>query len=47
MSLCGNRNDNAVAESFLSSMTPEKIKKKIYVCSDEARLDLAQYIEGY
>ena len=47
MSRRGNYHDNAVAESFFSSMKLERIKKKIYASRDEARLDLVQYIEGY
>ena len=47
MSQRGNCHDNAVAESFFSSMKLERIKKKIYASRDEARLDLVQYIEGY
>ena len=47
MSRRGNCHDNAVAESFFSSMKLERIKKKIYASRDEARLDLVQYIEGY
>ena len=47
MSRRGNCHDNAVAESFFSSMKLERIKKKIYAPRNEARLDLVQYIEGY
>ena len=47
MSRRGNCHDDAVAESFFSSMKLERIKKKIYASRDEARLDLVQYIEGY
>jgi putative transposase len=47
MSRRGNCHDNAVAESFFSSMKLERIKKKIYASCGEARLDLVQYIEGY
>ena len=47
MSRRGNCHDNAVAESFFSSMKLELMKKKIYASRDEARLDLVQHIEGY
>lgn len=47
MSRRGNCHDNAVAESFFSSLKLERVKKKIYATRDEARLDLVQYIEGY
>jgi putative transposase len=47
MSRRGNCHDNAVAESFFSSLKLERVKKKIYPTRAEARLDLVQYIEGY
>ena len=47
MSRRGNCHDNAVAESFFSSLKLERVKKKIYATRAEARLDLVQYIEGY
>ena len=47
MSRRGICHDNAVAESFFSSMELEQIKKKIYASRDKARLDLVQYIECY
>ena len=47
MSRRGYCHDNAVAESFFSSMKLKRIKNKIYASWDEARLDLRQHIEGY
>jgi len=47
MSRRGNCHDNAVAESFFSSLKLERVKKNIYPTRAEARLDLVQYIEGY
>ena len=47
MSRRGNCHDNAVAESFFSSLKLERVKKKIYPTRAEARLDLVQYIKGY
>jgi Transposase and inactivated derivatives len=47
MSRRGNCHDNAVSESFFSSMKFGRIKKKIQASRDEARLDLVQQLEGY
>ena len=47
MSRRSNCHDNAVAESFFSSMELERMKKKIYASRDEARLAHMQYIEGH
>lgn len=47
MSRRGNCWDNAVAESFFSSLKKERIKKRIYSNRDVATLDLAEYIEDF
>jgi putative transposase len=47
MSRRGNCYDNAVAESFFSSLKKERIKKKIYRNRAEARADVFDYIEGF
>ena len=41
----GNCWDNAVAESFFSSLKTERIKKHIYHDLDTATKDIAEYIE--
>ncbi|MFY9127304.1 MAG: IS3 family transposase [Limnohabitans sp.] len=46
MSRRGNCWDNAVAESFFSNLTSEKIKKRIYKTRQEARSEVFEYIEG-
>ena len=45
MSRRGNCWDNAVAESFFSSLKKERIRKTIYSTRDEARADIFNYIE--
>ena len=47
MSRRGNCYDNAVAESFFSSLEKEKIRKKIYRTRDAARADVFDYIEVF
>lgn len=47
MSRRGNCQDNAVAESFFSSMKLERIKKTNVTSRDEVSLDLVRYINGY
>ncbi len=47
MSRRGNCYDNAVAESFFSSLKKERIGKKVYKTRDEARADLFDYIEVF
>ena len=47
MSRKGNCWDNAVAESFFSSLKKERIKKHIYRNRELARADLADYIEAF
>jgi len=45
MSRRGNCWDNAVAESFFSSLKKERVRRKIYRTKDDARADLFDYIE--
>jgi putative transposase len=47
MSRRGNCWDNAVAESFFSSLKKERIRKHIYRTRDEARADVFDYIEMF
>lgn len=47
MSCKGNCWDNAVAESFFSSLKKERIKKQIYKNRDLALADLAEYIDTF
>ncbi|HBX5876648.1 TPA: hypothetical protein MIH04_23105 [Klebsiella pneumoniae] len=47
MSRCGNCWDNAVAESFFSSLKKERIRKRIYKTRDLARADIFDYIEVF
>lgn len=47
MSRRGNCWDNAVAESFFSSLKKERIKKHIYADRETSMLDLADYIDGF
>jgi hypothetical protein len=47
MSRKGNCWDNAVAESFFSSLKKERIKKQIYKNRDLAITDVADYIETF
>ena len=47
MSRRGNCWDNAVAESFFSSLKKERIKKQIYKNRDLANADIADYIEVF
>ena len=39
--------NNAVAESFFSSLKKERIKRRIYASRQEAKLDMFDYIEGF
>ena len=41
----GNCHDNAVAESFFSTLKKERFRKKVYRTRDDARADLFDYIE--
>lgn len=47
MSRRGNCWDNAVVESFFSSLKKERIKKRIYKTRDLARADIFDYIEAF
>ncbi|HHE7308231.1 TPA: IS3 family transposase [Escherichia coli] len=47
MSRRGNCWDNAVAESFFSSLKKERIRKRIYKIRDLARADIFDYIEVF
>jgi putative transposase len=47
MSRRGNCWDNAVAESFFSSLKKERIKKRIYTTREVARTEIAEYIEMF
>ena len=47
MSRRGNCWDNAVAESFFSSLKKERIKRRIYPTQDDAKSDVFDYIEGF
>ena len=47
MSRRGNCWDNAVAESFFSSLKKERIRKRIYKSRKEARSDIFDYIEAF
>jgi len=47
MSRRGNCWDNAVAESFFSSLKKERVRRRIYRTRDEARVDLFDYIEMF
>lgn len=45
MSRKGNCYDNAVAESFFSSLKKERIRRRIYSTRDDAKSDVFDYIE--
>jgi putative transposase len=47
MSRSGNVWDNAVMESFFSSLKTERIARKLYRTRDEARADVFDYIERF
>lgn len=47
MSRRGNCWDNAVAESFFSSLKKERVRRRIYHSLEEARADLFDYIEMF
>ncbi len=47
MSRRGNCWDNAVAESFFSSLKKERIRKRVYKTRDLARADVFDYIEAF
>jgi putative transposase len=43
----GNCYDNAVAESFFSSLKKEQVKQKIYATRAEAKSEIFEYIEVF
>jgi len=47
MSRRGNCWDNAVAESFFSSLKKERIKKRIYTTREMATAEIAEYIDMF
>ena len=47
MSRRGNCWDNAVAESFFSSLKKERIRNQIYPTREIAKADVFDYIEGF
>lgn len=47
MSRRGTCWDNAVAESFFSSLKKERIKKRIYKNRDLANADISDYIDSF
>lgn len=47
MSRRGNCYDNAVAESFFSSLKKEQVKQKIYATRAEAKSEIFEYIEVF
>lgn len=47
MSRRGNCYDNAVAESFFSSLKKERIRNKVYLSRGQARADIFDYIEVF
>ena len=47
MSRRGNCYDNAVAESFFSSLKKERVRNRIYRTREEAKTDLFDYIEVF
>ena len=47
MSRRGNCWDNAVAESFFSSLKKERIRKRIYKTRELAKADIFDYIEAF
>lgn len=47
MSRRGNCHDNAVAESFFSSLKTERIARKTYRSRNQARADVFDYIERF
>ncbi len=47
MSRRGNCWDNAVAESFFSSLKKERVRRKIYRTRDLAKADIFEYIEMF
>lgn len=47
MSRRGNCWDDALAESFFSSLKKERVKKRIYKTRDLAKADISEYIDSF
>lgn len=47
MSRRGNCHDNAIAESFFSSLKRERIRRRTYKTREEARQDVFDYVEMF
>ena len=47
MSRRGNCYDNAVAESFFSSLKKERVRRRLYPTRDDARAEIFDYIEVF
>ena len=47
MSRSGNVWDNAVMESFFSSLKTERVTRKVYRTRDDARADVFDYVERF
>ena len=47
MSRSGNVWDNAVMESFFSSLKTERIDRKVYRTRDQTRADVFDYVERF
>ena len=47
MSRSGNVWDNAVMESFFSSLKTERVARKVYRTRDDARADVFDYVERF
>ena len=47
LSRSGNVWDNAVMESFFSSLKVERVARKVYRTRDQARADVFDYIERF
>ena len=47
MSRSGNVWDNAVIESFFSSLKTERVARKVYRTRDHARADVFDYVERF
>ena len=47
MSRSGNVWDNAVMESFFSSLKTERVARKVYRTRDQARADVVDYVERF
>ena len=47
MSRSGNVWDNAVMESFFSSLKTERVARKVYRTRDDARAEMFDYVERF